>query len=1854
MSSKLFPKRFVAVLLFVSIIGLAAVWRFGAKSEANFSPAAPVITATNNDALVVDVSGDGRVDPGDTIEYTVTVNNTAGVGAGNDALNVQFNEMLDANTTLVPNTLNASPITTDESFNVIGNVSITVPNGAADLLGNDYDPETSNNSTLTASAGATSAQGGNVTVNSDGSFTYNPPPGYTGTDSFTYTARDRGGDGIANNADDATTTGTVTLNISGMIWFVQNGAANCTTLAAGCGRLSNPFSSLAAFQALNNNTGNNPANNDNIFLYESGAPYTGGVTLLIGQNLIGQDATASLAAIANVIPTSFTAALPAMDSGNGVVTNIQNSGGNGVTLAASGNTLRGFTAGNSSGASIAGTNFGTPLILEVIINTNGQALNLNNGTVSGAGFTSITSTGGATNISLTSVTGVALGTGALSGATSNSFDVDGGTGTITFSGTISNSAGKQVEVTNKPGGSVTLSGAISGTGTGVNLTSNSGATITIQGGLALSANASTAFNASGGGTINICNKNPCNTGAAVVNNISSTSGKALDIDAVTLTMQLGTVSSSSATQGVELTNLGAGTTFTAGTTNINSRTGTGIFIDNVPGTVSFGATTIPNPGNAGGYGIRVEDSSAAVTFASATVSDANMTTAQTDSGGIPGNDGDGDGIFLKNNTGAFTLNGGTISNCGNDCLDIRNSTGLTLSGVNITNSGVDVINMSGVGVGGNGAQIISVGGTVSITGSTFSNINSVGHFGIYSVNQSATATFTVQGTTFQNSVGAAAIAAITEGTGNSTFTVGGPTNNAATNCTFSNILASAIIANTNGNATMNTTIQRSTFQNSPTDGKTNITGGTSISGTASINILNNTFTNVFKTASTGEGLISLAGGNSVTAGNFSVTVTGNVINGVGSSSAVCAGGGVACAGPLNAILVLPSALSAVPNTILIDSNDILNAQQGGIMIDMSNTGAGTTNVNAKITNNCVGKIRSGGTCTGADAPVGAATNGTTLSGIRVERRKNNSPSGNVLVSGNTVRNGVGQSGNTLNAPGIFARTKANSNLSITVTSNNVDTNLTGGVAEMRFDTNANEVGDIVAPVECDDISGNTLPAGAAAVIDINEANGTHNVEQASSAAVSAANSNASVTADAGVSFNVPCAAPPPSTPPVDENAFNTNNKSVEDLSFLSVAYELPFDVLATHKPLLKQSANAERIPNAEIGKASVEAVPETNVPSYWASISTLFSEVFDKFGAAISPTVEAQRKKDNPKLAQTANGETNAPQSGETVNIGAPGGFALPATKSVTIKFRATINNVVGLTQVSTQGAVSGSNFGTIQTDDPAVNVAPPDPTVTVIDSTTVAVSSNANPSVFGQNVTFTATMTGVPSRASDPPGTVQFKADGNAIGAAVPVVVGAVGDNVSTAQASISTLSVGSHVITAEYSGGGAGATGYNASIGTLAAGQVVNKAGTTVGIVSSQNPSLTGQSITFTATAGVTAPGAGTPTGTVSFTDGGNPIAGCTNVALTGVTAGCTTSALTAGNHTIAAQYGGDGNFNIGSGNLTGNPQVVTGTATWDGSTSSDWNDATNWTTNAAPNSTHNADIPAAGVTNQPAIPNGNLSIINLTINNGRTLNLSGGSLTVTGVMTMNGGNVTVGAGNLLTISSTGSITRTTGSILGDVKKTFASNGLFVYPVGTTLGYAPVEVTVTSGAGDLSVKAVDGIHPTLPVPAHAVKRFWTLTGSGITADLTFNYNAADVVGFPPFSLFKINGAAFTIPPTGSVNATTRKATVTGISSFSDWAIGRTTPTAASASLSGRITDASGRGLRKVAVMLSGGELSEPRYAQTDWFGRYVFTDLPVGANYIITPHSSRYEFAPASRTQSLSEDATGINFLGGRRQSP
>ena len=181
----------------------------------------------------------------------------------------------------------------------------------------------------------------------------------------------------------------------------------------------------------------------------------------------------------------------------------------------------------------------------------------------------------------------------------------------------------------------------------------------------------------------------------------------------------------------------------------------------------------------------------------------------------------------------------------------------------------------------------------------------------------------------------------------------------------------------------------------------------------------------------------------------------------------------------------------------------------------------------------------------------------------------------------------------------------------------------------------------------------------------------------------------------------------------------------------------------------------------------------------------------------------------------------------------------------------------------------------------------------TVATSTTLV--SSANPSASGQAVTFTATVGPVAPATGTPTGTVTFKDGSTTLGSGTL--------SGGTATFTTSALAVGTHSITAAYGGDGSFAASTSAALS-----QVVNQAATSTTLVSSANPSASGQAVTFTATVGPVAPATGTPTGTVTFKDGSTTLGTGT---LSGGAATFTTSALAVGTHSITAVYGGDASF-------------------------------------------------------------------------------------------------------------------------------------------------------------------------------------------------------------------------------------------------------------------------------------------------------------------------------------------------------
>ena len=336
------------------------------------APQAVSITASKTDSILVDVDSDTNADPGDTLRYTIVVANSGST----DALNTLFTDVTDdTEVTVVGGSLRATPIGTNDTYSVIGNTHITHPAGTG-VLANDLDPD---GGTFTASCSTcTTANGGTVTLNTDGSFTYNPPVGFTGADTFTYTITDN---------HTLTDTGTVTFNVANRIWWVDSDAAG-----AGTGTSTDPFQALASAQTAS-------LANDTIFIYNRGANYTDGIVLKSGQKLCGHGIDLAFCS-GLTAPTGTT--FPTTSTNPTIV----NASGHVVTLDQN-NTVQGVTLGNSGAAAnfaLFGSNFGTLALQLVTINTNNGAVSLATGSTT-ASLTSITSTGGTNNISFTSVNG---------------------------------------------------------------------------------------------------------------------------------------------------------------------------------------------------------------------------------------------------------------------------------------------------------------------------------------------------------------------------------------------------------------------------------------------------------------------------------------------------------------------------------------------------------------------------------------------------------------------------------------------------------------------------------------------------------------------------------------------------------------------------------------------------------------------------------------------------------------------------------------------------------------------------------------------------------------------------------------------------------------------------------------------------------------------------------------------------------------------------------------------------------------------------------------------------------------------------------------------------------------------------------------------------------------------------------------------------------------------------------------------------------------------------------------------------------------------------------------------------------
>jgi sugar lactone lactonase YvrE len=175
--------------------------------------------------------------------------------------------------------------------------------------------------------------------------------------------------------------------------------------------------------------------------------------------------------------------------------------------------------------------------------------------------------------------------------------------------------------------------------------------------------------------------------------------------------------------------------------------------------------------------------------------------------------------------------------------------------------------------------------------------------------------------------------------------------------------------------------------------------------------------------------------------------------------------------------------------------------------------------------------------------------------------------------------------------------------------------------------------------------------------------------------------------------------------------------------------------------------------------------------------------------------------------------------------------------------------------------------------------------------ATKLGLSSSAIPSIFSQAVTFIATI--APQYGGAATGTITFKDGSTSIGSSVV--------NGNSASLTLAGLTVGTHSVTAVYSGD-ANVTGSSSTV----VAEIVDKAATSSSVTSSANRSTVGGTVIFTIT--VAPQFSGIPSGTVTLKKNGSNLI---TLSLNSGQASYTISSFALGSYNMTAVYTGDANF-------------------------------------------------------------------------------------------------------------------------------------------------------------------------------------------------------------------------------------------------------------------------------------------------------------------------------------------------------
>jgi hypothetical protein len=642
------------------------------------------------------------------------------------------------------------------------------------------------------------------------------------------------------------------------------------------------------------------------------------------------------------------------------------------TLGTSMVTLSGLTITGAATA-ISGNSFGTLSIGSGVGVSGAMALSLSSGTVSGT-FNSVSSTGDTNGVSLTNVTG-SWGTvgGTLTGATGATFNVSGGSGTISWGGAISQAnAGNVVTISGGNSNTINFSGNVtsSGASSGLSIGGSSGS---------YNFNGTNAFSGAGGITIGSGGESGSvsfSSGTSI-----TTAGNAFVVDGTT-------------------GNVTAAVTY-GGTIN-KSSAGTLISVNKLINPGSLTMTHSPaasgnlTQNSVGATGISITNSSSAnITIANASVTFNNAAPGFTSSGNTGTINLQGLALAGNGNKAGMLISGGGTINVSDGAASSNiNMTGgsaraidgattsytgtLNVTNATITDNSAGGVFLTGSTLGGTGSSISGSGAaltlnTVALTnGAGMTSVTSTGDTNGISLTNCIGGTYTVAGGALSGATGAT----FNVSGGSASFSYGGTISQA-------NGAAAVSIASTTGgtlsfsnNITKSGTAANAVAIAGASGGTINFTGATLSFNTATsagVNITGSIGAGPSVTFAPGVSMsITTTSGTAFNASNASLAGT-IVVTGANNTITTTNAGGTA-GGGVNIRNMTIGASGVTFKSVTVNNGGILGSAGFGIAIDT--TGASGS---FSVTGNTgsVTEDGSGGTISflnGADSTTGG--NGT--------------------------------------------------------------------------------------------------------------------------------------------------------------------------------------------------------------------------------------------------------------------------------------------------------------------------------------------------------------------------------------------------------------------------------------------------------------------------------------------------------------------------------------------------------------------------------------------------------------------------------------------------------------------------------------------------------------------------------------------------------------------------------------------------------------------------------------------------------------------------------------------------------------